>query len=102
MHGVIATQRQSAHHDLRLLAGADGTFDQGILENLVIEFGIQPAVVDSDAGAAGPAALHRLAETLIEVRLARAMAVFERHQESARMQKGGCGQKTSTHTYTVS
>src|SRR6202020_2052822 len=87
MHWMIAAQWQATDDDLRRLARHDRAFLERILEDLVIELGIQPALVNADAGSSGAAALHGCPEALIHIGFAAAGGVLQRHQESARMRR---------------
>src|SRR5882757_57706 len=76
MHRVIAGERQAGHDDGRRRGGHPLARGESVSEDAAILLGVQRAVVECDAGAAGAARLRRLAEALDEVGVAVALGVL--------------------------
>ena len=77
MHRVIAGERQARHDDGRWCGGCPLARGESVSEDAAVLLGVQRAVVECDAGAAGAARLRRLAEALDEVGVAVALGVFQ-------------------------
>ncbi len=84
MHGVIAGDRQAGHDDIRLPLRHGLPPLQLVAHNAVVQFGIERALVERDAGAAGGTLRDARAEALHEIGAAGALGILERKEESTR------------------
>ena len=83
MHRVVAGERQARENDLGFLVRRDGSRGQRIADDLVVLFGIEPAVIEGDASAARRALRDTIAKALDHIRMAVAFAILQRHQKTA-------------------
>ena len=80
---MVAGERQAGENDLGLLVRRDGRRGQRIPDDLVVLFGIEPAMIEGDAGAARRALRDAIAKALDHIRMAVAFAILQRHQKTA-------------------
>jgi len=85
MHRVIAGDRHAAQDRLGLAGGRRLAVLQRVADDLVVELGVQPILVQPDAGAAMRALGEGRAEAHIDVGMTCALGVLERDQKSAVM-----------------
>src|SRR5690348_14920376 len=83
MHGMLAGDRHAAQDRLRLALRRHLSVLQLISNDLVVELGVEPILVEKDAGAALSAFGESRSETNVQVSMASALRVLERDQESA-------------------
>ena len=83
MHGMVAAQRQAGDDRGRLTLRRDLTVDERIAHDAIIDLGVEPVLVDGDAGAAMAAGRRRFAEALHDIGVPVVMRVLECDQEAA-------------------
>ena len=83
MHRVIAGDRHAAQNRLGLARRRNLAVLQFVANDLVVDLGVEPILVEPDAGAAVRALREGRTEADIDVSLARAFRIFESDQEAA-------------------
>jgi len=84
MHRVITRQGHPRYDHFRLARGRDGVRVQGVFHDAIVDFRIDRAVVQLDAGTSRRAFLHSITKALDDVCLTRAFRVLQGNQEAPR------------------
>jgi hypothetical protein len=85
MHRVIAAKRQAGHDGYLRAFRHDRVRGHRVLHDAIVDFGVERAIVKSDAGAAFSSGPLGLAESLVHIGFTGATLVLERDQETALM-----------------